>query len=210
MNVFYEIPSLGNLVIDQVIFETYYPIIFTCMNEKKDLFLCVCCCANESGKKWLITKTKPQVLVDMLRDRITVRDAFLKYPDVQVTVIDSINKKEPIFDFENKSDWDAQSSTSLPDVGEYLEAEDGEFDEEIAYYLQLENSYFYAAAKEIYSRTADKIECHSFEEQADSWEMLLQDDMIYKQILSKVLEQMNLTENNSFPVGEEELLSLAA
>lgn len=132
MNKFFEIEKIGMLKVDRVLFESYIPILFTCTNEENELFLCVCCQANATGKKWLITKTSPQVIINLLKDNITIREAFLKFDDIQITVLADnagvqINEK-------NIEDWDPNTSRSLPSSGEYMEAEGDEFQEEIEYY----------------------------------------------------------------------------
>ena len=68
MKPFMKIDKLGELRIDVVLFESYYPILFTCLNENNDLFLCVCCQSNKEGRKWLITKTTPNIVVKVLKD----------------------------------------------------------------------------------------------------------------------------------------------
>lgn len=132
MKKFVQIDSIGNLKIDTVLFESYYPILFTCLNEKKELFICVCCQANKNGKKWLLTQTTPQTMIDMLKNKITLRDVFFKFPEVQFTILSNGEKKE--IREKDRNDWDYDSSISLPDKGEYMEAEDGEFVDEIQHY----------------------------------------------------------------------------
>ena len=140
MKQFMEISKLGKLNVDVVLFESYYPILFTCLNDNKDLFLCVCCQSNKEGRKWLITKTTPQIVIRILKNQVTVRDAFLMFPEVQITVFD--DSKQTLIKEHNKLDWDEEKSISLPDKGEFLDAEDGEFDDEIAYFTSLDcNDY---------------------------------------------------------------------
>ena len=140
MKKFITIDILGTLVIDKVLIESYCPILFTCINEKKELFLCTCCQDNSDGKKWLITKTTPDIIIDILKDRITLRRAFLVYKDVQFTVF--LNS-EGLSILENyNDDWDYETSIYLPDKDEYMEVEQDEFIEEISYYEDfLTNKY---------------------------------------------------------------------
>ncbi len=51
MQEFIKIDKLGTLQIDKILFESHYPILFTCVNEINELFLCTCCHANKEGKK---------------------------------------------------------------------------------------------------------------------------------------------------------------
>lgn len=135
MKDFMTIDGLVNLKIDVVLFESYYPILFTCINEKKELFLCVCCQSNSQGRKWMITKTTPKVVIEMLNNKIMLRKAFLEFPKIQITVFEqggiiSIIKND-------EAEWDYDSSKSLPDKDEYMDSEEGEFEEEISYYKSL-------------------------------------------------------------------------
>ncbi len=130
MNEFIRIEHYGLLKIDRIIFESAYPILFVCVNEKKELFLCVCCQNNSKGKKWLITKTHSETIVKMLKDEMPIRDAFLENPDCRITV-ERMNGETNIF--ENDEDW-SEESIYLPKKGECLEADSDEFSDEIAYY----------------------------------------------------------------------------
>lgn len=132
MKPYFDIDKFGELYIDTVIFESNYPILFTCVNDKKDLFLCVCCRYNKAGRKWLLTKTTPNIVIQLLKNELTIRGAFLKYPQVQITVLD--DNQEVRFYENNTTDWDGETSTSLPDKDEFLDAEDGEFDDEIQHF----------------------------------------------------------------------------
>lgn len=132
MEKFMIVDKLGLLEIETVLVEMNEPVFFICKNEKEDLFLCSCCQSNKNGKKWLITRTSPSVIVKILKDDITLREAFLKFKDIQVSVcsldgVTKITEHDPV-------DWDYENSIFLPDKEEYMDAEDDEFSEEISYY----------------------------------------------------------------------------
>lgn len=140
MEKFMKINEIGDLWVDKVFFECNYPMLFTCLNEDKEMFLCTCCQANRNGMKWLLTKTTPQIVIGILKDMITLRDAFVKNLDSQISVL--LYNGEYIVTEHNTEDWDYETSIYLPDKDEYLEADEGEFDEEIAYYeLMMDYSY---------------------------------------------------------------------
>lgn len=129
--IFFETEDL-TLEFEKVFFECGYPVLFTARDSNKNLFLCVCCQADENGKKWLVRETKTSIVIKMLQDRITLRDAFIcgngkKY---------SISEKKGHFTVacDVETDWNDKTSMFLPDAGEFLDAEDGEFDEEISFY----------------------------------------------------------------------------
>ncbi len=143
----FKLDNYGELVIDKIFFETYYPILFTCVNEMQDLFLCVCCQNNKNGKRWLLTRTDENNIIEMLRDKITIKEAFLKNLDVQITVF--LND-EYIVTEHDEDTWGI-NSIYLPKEGEYIEADSEEFDEEIEYYQQR-----IKANREMRIRTYDK------------------------------------------------------
>ena len=39
MKEFIKLEKYGHLYIDKVLFESYFPIIFTCVNDNKDIFI---------------------------------------------------------------------------------------------------------------------------------------------------------------------------
>ena len=132
MKKFIKIENIGQLYFDIVLFSSHYPILFTCLDKKKQLYICVCYHFNLDGQKWLITKTDETVIIKILTDRISLREAFLAYNDVQISVT-LLNGKYSVV-YNDSLDWDYAKSTSLPDEGEYMDVDEGEFDEEINYY----------------------------------------------------------------------------
>lgn len=133
MKKFIKLDSYGQLYIDKILFESYFPIIFTCINDNKDIFISVCCQNNEEGCKWLLGKTNGESVVRMLRDEITIRQLLLEHSLGRISV--SFIKNEYIVDYDN-SDW-IEDSSYLPKIDSYMYAEKGEFDNEIDYFLSL-------------------------------------------------------------------------
>lgn len=152
MNEFIRDQKFGMLKIDRIIFEATYPILFVCSNEEKELFLCVCCQNNSKGKKWLITKSSSDTIVKMLKDEITIRDAFLMNPDSRITV-DRINGETRI-GLDAGNDW-SEDSIYLPKKGEYLDADPDEFSEEIAYYQNRKTFSYAERYSNVLSREGD-------------------------------------------------------
>ena len=132
---FFNFKETGALKLDKVIFESYYPILFTCKNESNGkLYLCVCSQADSKQKKWLIKEVTLQTVIDLLSDKITIRDAFLINQGAKYTVIYDMNEQTRSIEEDNKEDWNAEESIDLPTAGEYLDVEDDEFKEEIRYF----------------------------------------------------------------------------
>ena len=143
MREFIKLDKYGQIYIDKVLFESYFPVVFTCLNDKKDVFIGVCCQNNEKGCKWLLGKTNGISLIRMLRDEITIRQLLLEYSSGKISV-DYVENKYTIS--YNNSDWD-ESSPYLPKEDSYMYAEDGEFDDEINY-VHYNTKYYKSIANE--------------------------------------------------------------
>lgn len=129
MNEFINIKE-GELFVDRILFDSYYPILFSCRNQEGDFFICVCCKNNQDGIKWLIGKTEADHIIKVLENRITVRDLLLRYTSSKITV-DKINGEFKVS--YNNDDWN-DNSIYLPKHDSFLNPDPGEFDEEIQYY----------------------------------------------------------------------------
>lgn len=142
MKALFNIKKYGELFIDKIIFESYYPILFTMKNDNGDLFLCVCHQNDFEAQRWLLTKTSPSVMLKVLKDEITLREAFVYYPGLRVSI--EMNDNSIVYRYDEQQDWDYQNSRLLPDMGEYLEADSNEFDEEINYFYTMESSIYHS------------------------------------------------------------------
>lgn len=141
MKKFIKLDGYGQLYIDKILFESYFPIIFTCVNDNKDIFISICCQNNEKGCKWLLGKTNGKSIVRMLQDEITIRQLLLEHSLGKISVSFVENKYIVAY---NNSDWDEDSSY-LPKIDSYMYAEDGEFEDEIDYFLSLNHCMSYNA-----------------------------------------------------------------
>lgn len=149
MKKFIRLDKYGQLYIDKILFESYFPIVFTCINDNKDIFIGVCCQNNEKGCKWLLGKTNSVSIVKMLRDEITIRQLLLDYSSGKISV-DYVEGQYSI-DY-NNLDWN-KDSLYLPKEDSYMHAEEGEFEEEIDYFMSMDNSLHYNA--EYYKCTSE-------------------------------------------------------
>jgi len=139
MKEFIKLEKYGQLYVDKVLFESYFPIIFTCINDNKDIFICVCCQNNEKGCKWLLGRTNGISIVRALRDEITIRQLLLECSSGKISVDYAENGYVVAY---NNSDWD-ENSPYLPKEDSYMFAEDGEFEEEINYFSSLGHDVHY-------------------------------------------------------------------
>lgn len=144
-NRFIYIEEWGELYIDKILFEVGYPVLFTCINDMRDLFVCVCCRNNEDGAKWLISRTTAGSIIQMLKNKISLRDIFLCGEGNRYSVNSFENKIDIIKN--DDEDW-GEDSIYLPKKNEYMDAEEDEYKEELLYYgcfdikYTLSNLYF--------------------------------------------------------------------
>ena len=141
MSILFNFKETGVLKLDKIFFESYYPILFTCKNDKNDLFLCVCCTADTNIRKWLVTDTTPETVINLLSNKITIRDSFLKNSGSRYTIIYNLKNEKYLIEVDNVKDWDEKESIYLPTAGEYMDPDNDEFLEEINYYKNNEIKY---------------------------------------------------------------------
>lgn len=114
--------------VEQVFFNCGYPMLFSCRSNEGKLYLVLCPYRKKDGIRWLLKETSPSIIIDMLTDKITLREAFLVGPGEQISLMYKYKSEKYITD--NKYE------KFLPD-NEYIEAEENEFNEEISFYSNL-------------------------------------------------------------------------
>lgn len=124
--------QLKNADIDKILFEGAYPVLFTMTDDEKE-FLVICPVANSKEMTWIVSETSFSNLIELLTNKITIRDAFLAVSDDKICLkydgnnMETTRKKRQMF-----------PEKLLPDAGEFLDAEVDEFKEEIEYYRKRE------------------------------------------------------------------------
>ena len=140
-----KVPIFKDLVLDTILFESNYPVLFTCKNGNEE-YLFSCCLINAKIVKWIGTKTSFETLIQLHQNKITIREAFLN--DEMITVeYDGQNVQY------RKIDKTQVPSELLPTAGEYMDAEEDEYAEEIELFetrsrstefkINLQNNNFY-------------------------------------------------------------------
>ena len=133
--IFRKIPEFSEITMDIILFESKYPVMFTCKNNG-EIYLFICCLVSADKVKWIGTRTDYNNLIELLENRITIRDAFLNVTD-EKQLIEYDGLKVSCFETEAKDIPDKL----LPIAGEYMDTEEGEFDEEIKIF-QFRNQNF--------------------------------------------------------------------
>ena len=186
MKVFIKTKKYGTLYIEKIIFESYFPIIFTCVNELNQLFFVVCSKNNKEGCKWLIGKTEAENIIQLLKNQISVRDILLHSTDR--LSVDYINNEYII----NDSDEDfSENSIYLPKIDSVLDAEDGEFDEEIEYYSTKVKCEY---KPELYTNLINSVDTINNEngtiiEELNTLKIQLEKTIVHSEILNELIDQ---------------------
>lgn len=124
--IFNKVPMFKDLKLDIVLFESKYPVLFTCINEN-EVYLFSCCLVNAKVAKWIGTKTDYETLIKLLQNTITIREAFLSVSDEKIIIeYDGLNVQYNIVDKM------CVPTELLPTAGEYMDAEENEYEDEIA------------------------------------------------------------------------------
>ena len=119
---------LSNITIDQVLFESSYPILFT-GHENEQVYLFICHSVNSERMAWIVTRTTYDIIISMLENKITIRDAFMAFTSEKIILTYDKTGMHTSTCSVNEID-----DNILPTAGQYMDAEAGEYDEEIQYY----------------------------------------------------------------------------
>lgn len=125
---FENVPKYGNLVVEQVIVEYIYPLLSVLKDKNGDRYLCMCF-DTRGSQQWLISPISSSNLIKMLTNRLTLKDSFIKDTDIVIYAFR---------DYETRKDSFLQMASDkvpldyLPEAGEYLDAEQNEWEEYIA------------------------------------------------------------------------------
>lgn len=124
-NALFRVDSV-DLQMDMVLVDYVYPVLFTCTGDNGKLYIATCYWTHGDKKEWLIAETTPRRAIDLLQDKITLRDPFLNTPLWQ-----AILKRGEDFPTAVRVNAEDIDQHCLPTAGEYMDADPGEFDEEI-------------------------------------------------------------------------------
>lgn len=138
-----QVPLFKDLVMDTILFESKYPVLFTCKNGS-DIYLFSCCLVNAKCIKWIATKTNYDTLIQLLQDKITIRESFLDVTE-EIIVVEYDGNDVHYEVLKNG----LVPSELLPTAGEYMDVEDDEFAEEIAVFESRNKNFEYKISPRI-------------------------------------------------------------
>lgn len=113
---------------DLILVENIYPVLFTCIDDFWNTYLSVCYYADGVKTCWLLTKTDPEKLIALLSNNVTIRELF---ESDELWSVCSTEDKENIY-VEKIADYRSFDPAAFPAEGEYIDADNGEFEEEIS------------------------------------------------------------------------------
>lgn len=129
--------ELPTLYMDMVFVESVRPILFTCVDEDGLLYICSCCYAAGDMCVWIVAGTTLDEVISLLSNQCEIWDMFgtkeslavvTKYSAVEHPEIQLLALRDVPAEF-------------LPTKGYGMDAEDGEFEEELKeLQSRLENS----------------------------------------------------------------------
>lgn len=121
--------SNHDLTMDLVLADYQYPILFTCIDENKSMYIVTCFHVDAEKREYLIAKTSPEAVKELLTNKRTIRNIF---PDkdgiVYVSALYENPCKTTVYE-RRAADVD---SHCFPSCGIFMDAEDGEFEEELS------------------------------------------------------------------------------
>lgn len=124
-----EDENLGPLYLDMVLVEATRPLFFTCIDNNDRMYACSCHCADGEKCQWVVVPTTCEKMIEVLTDGITIRDVFDGSDEDVFLVTLYAGSSQKVVEQVNLSQL---PEDILPTPGYYMEAEEGEFDEEIA------------------------------------------------------------------------------
>lgn len=117
-----------NLYEDLVFIDDIYPVLFTCIDNLRNTYLCACYFADSSKTLWLVTKTEPERVIELLNNKETIREMF---ESDELWMICKLKSKKEI-QVKQIADWKNFDKNAFPEEGEYMDADEEEFEEEIS------------------------------------------------------------------------------
>lgn len=134
-----------SLYMDLILVECRQPILFTCIDEKSHMYLVTCFRADSQERDWLIAETEPERIISLLSNELTIRDAF-PAGDCAVYWVTKARDMERLS--VRKCRADEIPGEFFPTPGMFMDADEGEFKEELA---------------ELRMRAANQEESHAFD-----------------------------------------------
>lgn len=124
---FKNVPGCGDLRMEQVIVDYVYPLLSVLKDNRGSRYLCMCF-DTRGMQQWIITPISSSALIELLQNQITLAFPF-ENPSTRKILV-NMNYQTRVETFQ-VLDACQIPKEDLPEAGEYLDAEPGEWDEYI-------------------------------------------------------------------------------
>lgn len=128
IDYFSNIKDIGSLDIEEIICEYDFPVLFTLINNKSHKRYIAVCCDVVYEQRWIISPISVANIIKLLKDQIDIYSSFKT--DLNAECIIAHWKKNEGMRYEYIT-CSKLADEELPLKGDFLEADDGEFDEYI-------------------------------------------------------------------------------
>lgn len=128
---FSNIEGKGALWFDVSLVEANYPVLFTCYDIQKQPYLCACINVQKNHAEWIVAETNLGTLKNLLSNKITIRESLCVNDSVYF-----IERTDGTVEV-TKVDYKKLPENYLPTAGEYMDADEGEFDYELAHFEEV-------------------------------------------------------------------------
>ena len=124
---FKNVPGCGDLRMEQVIVDYVYPLLSVLKDNHGSRYLCMCF-DTRGMQQWIITPISNSALIELLQNQITLASPF-ENPSTRKILV-NMNYQTRVETFQ-VLDACQIPKEDIPEAGEYLDAEPGEWDEYI-------------------------------------------------------------------------------
>lgn len=119
---------LAELFMYMILVEERKPILFVCKDKNENVYICSRYHADGIKCEWLVQKTTYTQLIELLTDKITIRDIFTtEHENLFVATLFAEGKNVIVRQFSLREIDDRV----LPTAGYYMDVEDDEFEKEL-------------------------------------------------------------------------------
>ena len=126
---FEKVPGIGNLSMEQILEEYDYPLLSVLKDSSGARYLCMCY-DTRGAQHWAVVKISVSHLTQLLSNHLQLADAFLRCGHKTVFIRMDYKTREETYLFYEPKDVPLDC---IPEKGEFLDAESGDWDE----YIQL-------------------------------------------------------------------------
>lgn len=123
---------IGQTYYDCIILDGIEPVIFTCVDESKNLYYSICVYNVVGEQEWFISRITPEAMCDLLNNKLTLREATTFGEKIWFAKESQNGSIEWTY-----KDAKEYPNDFLPAAGVYMDADKGEFDDEISHFKKM-------------------------------------------------------------------------